>query len=210
MSRSKQQLEWSQRQPRCAVMFDFDGTLCDMRPFVLELEDDAPDRWGRFFAHTPEAAAVDAGLELLNRVCALGWRYSVSTTRDPRFRPLVLQWLADHRPEVGPQRKPVMVLARAGGRRGLGPALGHKARHGRRRYDRGGRPLETILFVDDEQDMVDGLTDLEVPAVHLDELAGLGDTELVDLLEYSRRAWRKRWAETQAAAAVSEPPSVTL
>ena len=189
MTASKPQLK-----PRCAVMFDFDGTLCDMSPFVDELADDAPDRWGRFFAHTPESAPVEAGMELLNRVSALGWRYSVSTTRTPRSRALVLQWLAAHRPVS--RRKPVMVLTRKEGRAGLGPAIGHKARHGLRRYDRGGQPLATALFVDDELDVVDALVDLEVPAIHLEEIAGLSDADLVELLDYSRRASRKRWHPT--------------
>ncbi|TXH18578.1 MAG: hypothetical protein E6R06_26365 [Mycobacterium sp.] len=191
--------------PPCAVMFDFDGTLCDMSPFVDELTAEGPHRWSRFFAHTPEAAPVEAGMDVLNRVIALGWQYSVSSTRDPRSRGLVLRWLYEHR-LLSKRRRPQMVLARTRGANGFGPALDCKVWHGRRRYDSRSRSLETSLFIDDEQDMVDGLIEAGVPAMHLEELVDLSDAELRDLLRYSRRAWRKRWDEEQALAAATEPP----
>jgi len=85
-------------------MVDFDGLLCDMQPFTGELQTGGRDRWSRFFAHTPHAEPVVAGVELLARVDALGWRYAVSTTRPamPGVGELITNWLAAHLSSLQP------------------------------------------------------------------------------------------------------------
>jgi len=193
--------------PPCAVMFDFDGTLIDMSPFSAELRTASPDRWRRFSAHTPQAKPVTAGLNLLNRVDALGWQYTVSTTRPARARELVTDWLAAHRPLSG--NPPAEVLFRKKGMDGLGPAVEHKVRHARRRQDSNQNPLVTVLFIEDEAGLIDVLNDRGVPAIHLDEVADLTDTELADLLDYSRTSRLKQWHERHRAATEGRPREET-
>lgn len=172
----------------CAVVFDFDGTLCDMSAFEEELRGGGPDRWSRFFAHTPEAVPVPAGVELVARLDGLGWRYGVSSTRPawPGVGRAVKDWLGTH---LSGCRRPAEVWLRKPSYKGAAVTV--------KRYHCRSDKLATVLFVDDEPAMVDALTAEDVPAMTLEELAGLSDTELAGVLDYSRTRRLKHEKQTQ-------------
>jgi len=65
------------------------------------------------------------------------------------------------------------------------------------------------LVVDDDQAAVDELIDLDVPVMHIDELVGLSDDELSEVLAYSVKGVDQRCREYRAekprAAAAQKP-----
>lgn len=160
------------------LLLDFDGLLIDMAPFAHELEDGEPRRWHRFLAHTTEAAPVPTGLQLVEQLSALGWFYSVSTTRPRWNHPAVRRWLDTHMPT-----QPRAVHARVNFQE---PAA-CKAEHYRRSCGLK-HPNKAVctLFVDDEFKIVDELEQLGVPALHISDLT-LPERDLLVSLQYSKK-----------------------
>lgn len=172
------------------ALLDFDGLLCDMGPFAYELERKSPDRWRRFLWHTPQAAPVPAGLELANTLYRLGWRYAVSTTRPPWNGGMVARWVRRYLPG----RAEWIYVSGGEGR--------SPAEHKRDHYIEAmvARAPVCGLFVDDDAAVVDELIEFDVPAMHIDDLAGLPDADLTELLRYSVKNADARRAELRAAA----------
>jgi hypothetical protein len=175
------------------VLVDLDGLLIDMSAFGFELADAADrGRWLRFFEHTGEAKPVLAGQELVAALHRLRWRYSISTTRPRVMRtnsgavyrpaPMIRWWVKENL--VGPPRWIYF-------RDAVGSPVGIKTGHF---YATAAPPMPkrrarpAALFIDDEHDVVDALCDHGLPAVHVDELAGMGDDDLKQLLTYSAGA----------------------
>lgn len=160
------------------LLLDFDGLLIDMEPFAYELEDGQPLRWRRFLAHTAQAATVPTGLQLVEHLTALGWFYSVSTTRPRWNHAHVRRWLNVHMPA-----QPRAVHARVNFKE---PAL-CKAEHYRRSCGLE-HPNKAVctLFVDDEFRVVDELEQLGIPALHISDLI-LPERELLVSLQYSKK-----------------------
>lgn len=160
-------------------MVDFDGLLIDMASYVHELDAPQPRKWHRFLAHTPAAPPIDTGIVLLEQLAALGWPYIVSTTRPDWALDGVRNWLADHAPEP-----PLAAYAR------LSPAVKpiacKRAHYFSARYHRDS-PAICTLFVDDELTVVQELSAAAVPAVHISELATLGERDMLTALRRSRR-----------------------
>jgi len=172
------------------ALLDFDGLLCDMDPFSYELEDHAaPGRWGRFFGHTSEATPVQAGVELVATLQRLGWRYSVSSTRPPWNAHAVRQWVWSNMPV-----RPVAFYVDRPGKLSTAEC---KRRHYVEAVAAPRTPV-CALVVDDDQAAVDELIDLDVPVMHIDELAGLSDDELSEVLTYSVKGVDQRRREYRA------------
>jgi hypothetical protein len=174
---------------RHQVLLDFDGLLIDMAPFTEELnQGTGAQRWIRFFAHTPEAAPVREGLDLVSALRRIRWRYAISTTRPAavaargpdtgrvvaRQLPPIRAWTKRHLP-----LQPTAVLLRhdhasaAACKREHFWATATTPRH---------RPA--ALFVDDDPAIVEQLAP-QLPAVHLRELTGLCDADLMATLRDS-------------------------
>ena len=161
---------------RYLALLDFDGLLCDMRPYQRELMGPRThEQWRRFFAHTPQAAPMPAGIELANALYRLGWRYAISTTRPPWNGGMVSRWVRQYLPG----RAEWIYVSGGEGRR--------PAEHKRDHYIEAmvSRGPVCGLFVDDETAVVDQLIEFDLPAMHIDELAGLSDAALTELLAYS-------------------------
>lgn len=176
---------------RYVALLDFDGLLCDMSPFQHELRGPrTPEQWRRFFRHTPQAAPVPAGIELANALYRLGWRYAVSTTRPPWNGGMVGRWVRQYLPG----RAEWIYVSGGEGRR--------PTEHKRDHYIEAmvARGPVCGLFVDDEAAVVDQLIEFDVPAMHIDELAGLPDADLTELLSYSVKNADARRRELRAAA----------
>jgi hypothetical protein len=173
-------------------MLDFDGLLIDMEPFAGELSGDASVKWARFFAHTSEAFPVPAGVELVAALARIKWTYSISSTRplyvhdrsegapEPRIqqRPLIKAWL-----KANIALRPNNIFMRYGATAGTTSVKReHFLNTATQPHP---HPRPAVLFVDDEQHVVDELTATGVPALHISELAGLSDTDLESTLRYS-------------------------
>jgi hypothetical protein len=164
---------------------------------VYELADrDTPRRWARFFAHTSQAAPIAAGVELVKALDRLGWRYSVSSTRPAWSRAAVGSWVREN----APLRPEWIYVYRTGG---VSAAECKRLHYVDAMVSRA--PV-CGLFVDDEQPIVDELVDLAVPAMHIDDLAGLSDDELGELLRYSVKNTAQRRLELRAAARENGSP----
>jgi hypothetical protein len=191
----------TQKRPkrrRYVALLDFDGLLCDMEPFAYELANrDAPQRWGRFFGHTSEAAPIQAGVELVAALRRVGWRYAVSSTRPLWSRSGVCRWVRENMPAGAGWT----YVYRTGGV----SAAECKRQHYVEAMVARSAPV-CGLFVDDELAVVDELVDLGVPAVHIDELAGLSDEQLRGLLEYSVKGADQRRRELRAQARANGMP----
>jgi hypothetical protein len=176
------------------ALLDFDGLLADMSPFAGELADpEDPNRWMRFFAHTVDAKPMDAGVELVAALGRIGVRWSLSTTRARCVTdrssgapvripqgPVIREWVGAH---LGGARPRTVFM-----RRGNGSQVEIKRQHFAEtalQSDR--KPLPAVLFVDDEIEIVDALCAAGIPAMHVEDFAGLPDADLVELLEYSRK-----------------------
>jgi hypothetical protein len=180
--------------PSHQVLLDFDGLLADMSPFAHELADaEDHNRWTRFFAHTPDAKPVDAGVELVAALGRIGCRWSISTTRArcvtdrssgtpvriPQA-PVVQEWVRAH---LGDARPRTVYM-----RRGNGSQADIKRGHFAETAVQSDRkPLPAVLFVDDELPLVEELCAADIPAMHVEDFAGLPDADLAELLEYSRK-----------------------
>jgi hypothetical protein len=162
-----------------AVMVDFDGLLIDMSPYAHELDDPQPRKWHRFLAHTPTAPPIGTGIALLEQLAALGWPYSVSTTRPDWALDGVRSWLADHAPAP-----PLAAYARLSPT--VDPVACKRAHYFSSRYHRDS-PAICTLFVDDELPVVQELSAAAVPAIHISELATLTERDILTLLRRSRR-----------------------
>ncbi len=166
------------------VLLDLDGVLIDMAPFAYELDGPKFGKWGRFFAHTPEAQPVPEGLALVRALHRLGWCYSISTTRPEHMgrRPckrVIRAWCNAHLADW----PPVGVYMRKDDEGAVSAAdimRSHFFKTAKPTHDRG----TAVLFVDDEPEVVETLTANGIPALHLHDLAGLGDGELADTLTY--------------------------
>jgi hypothetical protein len=173
-------------------MLDLDGALIDMRPFAHELESaDRSTRWYRFFGHTPEAKPVSAGAALVRALDRIGWRYSISTTR-PRYivgktpegkrfapqLPMINYWLAtnvEHQPKRFRHLRPP------------GPTLSQisvKLAHI--------RAARCAVFVDDDIEVVEALTDHGVTALHVEDFDGMSDSAIKSVLDYAAQCDRGR------------------
>lgn len=177
---------------RFVALLDLDGLLCDMEPFAHELRTDTShrQRWKRFFAHTPEATAIPAGVDLVLALQRARWRYAVSTTRPRSNHQMVCRWLADNLP-VSPE----WVYTDW---RGADSVAAAKRLHYLDALVSAAPPC--ALFIDDEASMVDALIDLDVPAMHIDELAGLSDDQLAEVLKYSTKDIDERRRQAQKSA----------
>lgn len=176
---------------RYVALLDFDGLLCDMRPFQHELMGPRThEQWRRFFSHTPQAVPVPAGIELANALYRLGWRYAVSTTRPAWNGGMVGRWVRRYLPGR-------VEWVYASGGEGRSPAEHKRDHYVEAMVARG--PV-CGLFVDDDAAVVDELIEFDVPAMHIDELAGLSDADLTELLRYSVKSADARRAELRAAA----------
>lgn len=177
---------------RYVALLDFDGLLCDMEPFVHELQADTSQRqrWRRFFARTPEAEPIQTGVDLVLALRRARWRYAVSTTRPRSNHQTVCRWIADNLPA-----SPEWVYSDW---RGAESVVAAKRLHYLDALVSVAPPC--ALFIDDEISVVDSLIDLDVPAMHIDELAGLSDAQLAEVLNYSIRdiADRRRQARKSA------------
>lgn len=176
---------------RYLALLDFDGLLCDMRPYQQELMGRRThEQWRRFFAHTPQAVPMPAGLELTNALYRLGWRYAISTTRPSWNGGMVARWVRQYLPG----RAEWIYVSGGEGRR----PVEHKRDH----YIEAmvSRGPVCGLFVDDETAVVDGLIEFDVPAMHIDDLAGLSDADLTELLSYSVKNADARRRKLRAAA----------
>ena len=179
----------SRLRERHQVLVDLDGCLIDMAPFAAEL-DDEPDRWVRFFSHTAHAKPVDEGVELIDALARLRCRYSVSTTRPHGVRngkvwmpqlPVVQSWAKAHLPAT-----PRWIYMRAAAQTTTTPVdvkRGHFLASAEPPMS-GKRSISGILCVDDEFEVVDGLVDHGIPALHLTDLVGVSGSDLEDLLIY--------------------------
>jgi hypothetical protein len=186
------------KRRRYVALLDFDGLLCDMEPFAYELADrDAPGRWGRFFGHTREAAPIQAGVELVAALRRVGWRYAVSSTRPSWSRSVVRRWVRENMPAGAGW----VYVYRTGG---VSAAECKRQQYVEAMVSRSAPVCG--LFVDDELAVVDELVDFGVPAVHIDELAGLSDVQLRGLLEYSVKGADQRRRELRAQAGASGMP----
>lgn len=162
------------------VMIDFDGVLIDMAPFAYELDEEQPRRWHRFFAHTDEATPLMTGLELIERLSALGWSYAVSTTRPAWTLGTVRRWIDTQLPVP-----PVAAYAR---RTPAQRPLACKAEHyWRTRRSSRYSPAVCTLFIDDELAVVEGLADIDIPAIHIGDIAVHNERDLLACLKYSRK-----------------------
>jgi hypothetical protein len=175
------------------ALLDFDGLLCDMEPFAYELADrGSPGRWRRFFSHTREAAPIASGMELVQALDRLGWQCAVSSTRPSWSGMAIAQWLRDNMPPPLPRWTYIW-------RSGAASAAECKREHYVEAVLMSSRRGMCGLYVDDEQPVVDELVDLDVPAMHIDDLAGMSDAELGELLEYSVKNIDRRRREVWAA-----------
>lgn len=165
---------------RCVALLDFDGVLCDMEPFAYELNEHrgVGNRWSRFYCHTSQAAPVDAGVELVAALDRLGWRYAVSAIRPAGYRPMVGPWLRQHLTKSRPAEW--WYVDEIPG----WSAVNNKRAHWVQAMVSRDAPV-CPLFVDDEPAVVEKLIDRGVPAMCLDELAGLSDADLAGVLQYS-------------------------
>ncbi len=163
------------------VLIDFDGVLIDMAPFAYELEG-KPKRWGRFFGHTREAKPVPEGAELVAALGRIGWRYSISTTR-PEFGPRGMQCKRHVRAWCNANLSewlPAGIYVR---KDGAGAPVEVKCGH----FVKTANPKTScpaVLFVDDEPEVVDALDAAGIPALHIEDLAGLTDADLDSTLRY--------------------------
>lgn len=163
-----------------SVMVDFDGVFIDMAPFAHELDDAQPRRWHRFFAHTAEATPLVSGLQLVEQLSAVGWSYAVSTTRPAWSLGAVRRWIDTQLPVP-----PVAAYAR---RTPAQQALACKAEHyWRTRRSSRHSPAVCTLFIDDELAVIDGLANLDIPAIHIGDIALHNERDLLICLKYSRK-----------------------
>ncbi len=66
-----------------------------------------------------------------------------------------------------------------------------------------------MLFVDDEIAVIEGLTDVGVPALVLTDIAGMSDADLADLIAYSATRAQAVHRAHAAAAGMTETPTRT-
>lgn len=175
------------------VVVDLDGCILSMADFAAEL-DDKPDRWARFFSHTPDAEPVPEGVELIESLHRCGWQYSISTTRPHAVRAgkvyvrqlaPILAWAKANLPA-----QPRWCYMRAASQTATTPAdvkLGHFLATAAPPRT-GMKSISAIMHVDDELTAIDQLIDHQIPALHVTDLVGTPDSDLQDLLAYGAGA----------------------
>ena len=126
---------------------------------------------------------MQAGVELVATLQRLGWRYSVSSTRPPWNAHAVRQWVWSNMPV-----RPVAFYVDRPGKLSTAEC---KRRHYVEAVAAPRTPV-CALVVDDDQAAVDELIDLDVPVMHIDELAGLSDDEQAEAAEASLEAQAPR------------------
>ena len=172
------------------VLIDFDGVLCDMGPFAYELRQGTrADKWYKFFAHTAEAKPIPEGVALVQALARIGWRYSISSTRPVKVvdrsgdkpypglaqQPVITAWAQAHLSSAPPKQWIHLQ------RNGAGSAVECKIEHVATL-----KSSRCAVFIDDEIDVVDQLTDYGIPALHIADVAGCSANDLAGLLHYSR------------------------
>lgn len=151
---------------RPTVALDIDGVCADMSAYEhLLARDDGPvsaENWEKFWAHFPDAAILDPGLDLAHAIEALGYRVAYTTTRPEAWKDRSKHWL---RKAEFPMERSLLARMKHQRRR---PASLIKLNHAKVLTARlAGAPL---IVVDDEQPAVDYLREHNYTAVTAAEL----------------------------------------
>lgn len=183
---------------RFVVMLDI-AALIDTTPFADVLDEVLaepigsyyrnPEGWRAVQAQLKDAQPAAGAVQLVERLDAAGWPYSVSSAWPAIMRRHMWTWLERKLPT---QPEQLLVFSKAV------KAPAPSAAELRFRHCTAGMGREqpsplVALFVAASDDVADQLAERQVAAITAAELADLSDDEFGDLLDYSRRARFRRW-----------------